>query len=366
MSDSTETLANLANEQRRFAPPAEFAATANVTEEEYARADADRLAFWESAAERLDWGQRWDQVLDWSNPPFAKWFTGATINASVNCVDRHVAAGRGDKVALHWVGEPADDTRDITYAQLLVEVSKAANALTELGVRKGDRVAIYMPMIPETVVTMLACARLGAPHTVVFGGFSSDALASRIVDCGAKVVVTADSGYRRGAPSALKPAVDEAVAKVDADESGDLRVEHVLVVRRTGQEVAWNERDVWWHDVVDAAPEEHTPELHDSEHPLYVMYTSGTTGKPKGILHTTGGYLVGTSYTHWSVFDLKPETDVYWCTADVGWVTGHSYMVYGPLANGATQVLYEGTPDSPHKGRWWEIIEKYGVTIAGV
>ena len=354
---------NLATEDRIFEPPADLAANANLKADAYDRAAADRLGFWGEQAGRLTWDTPFTDVLDWSNPPFAKWFTGATINASVNCVDRHVAAGRGDKVALHWVGEPADDTRDITYAQLLVEVSKAANALTELGVRKGDRVAIYMPMIPETVVTMLACARLGAPHTVVFGGFSSDALASRIVDCGAKVVVTADGGYRRGAPSALKPAVDEAVAKVDADESGDLRVEHVLVVRRTGQEVAWNERDVWWHDVVDAAPEEHTPELHDSEHPLYVMYTSGTTGKPKGILHTTGGYLVGTSYTHWSVFDLKPETDVYWCTADVGWVTGHSYMVYGPLANGATQVLYEGTPDAPHKGRWWEIIEKYGVTI---
>ncbi|MFC6153897.1 acetate--CoA ligase [Nocardioides yefusunii] len=362
MSDSNETLANLAHEQRRFAPPAAFAESANVTEEAYARADADRLAFWEAAAERLDWGQKWDQVLDWSNPPFAKWFTGATINASVNCVDRHVEAGRGDKVALHWVGEPEGDARDITYAQLLDEVSRAANALTELGVRKGDRVAIYMPMIPETVITMLACARLGAPHTVVFGGFSSDALASRIIDCGAKVVVTSDGGYRRGAASALKPAVDEAVAKVDAAD-GDLAVEHVLVVRRTGQDVAWTERDVWWHDAVDTASAQHTPELHDSEHPLYVMYTSGTTGKPKGILHTTGGYLVGTSYTHWSVFDLKPESDVYWCTADVGWVTGHSYMVYGPLANGATQVLYEGTPDAPHKGRWWEIIEKYGVTI---
>lgn len=360
----SETLSNLSREERRFEPPAELAANANVKEEAYDRAASDREAFWAAAAERLDWGQRWDQVLDWSNPPFAKWFVGGTINAAVNCVDRHVDAGHGDKVALHWVGEPADDTRDVTYADLLDQVSRAANALTDLGVRKGDRVAIYMPMIPEVVVAMLACARLGAPHTVVFGGFSADALASRVVDCGAKVIITADGGYRRGAPSALKPAVDEAVAKVAA--SGTHRVERVVVVRRTGQDLGegtWDaERDVWWHDVVDAASPEHVAEMHDSEHPLYVMYTSGTTGTPKGILHTTGGYLTGTSYTHWAVFDLKDD-DVYWCTADVGWVTGHSYMVYGPLANGATQVMYEGTPDAPHRGRWWEIIEKYGVTI---
>jgi acetyl-CoA synthetase len=356
-----QTLSNLLHEERRFPPPANLAAEANVKEEAYARADADRLAFWAEAAERLDWGRRWDQVLDWSNPPFAKWFVGGTINAAVNCVDRHVAAGRGDKVALHWVGEPADDTRDITYAELKDEVCRAANALTALGVQKGDRVAIYMPMIPETVIAMLACARIGAPHTVVFGGFSADALATRISDCEAKVVITADGGYRRGAPSALKPAVDEACAK---SASNGQSVEKVVVVRRTGQEVDVDEsRDVWWHDVVGAASTDHEAELHDAEHPLYVMYTSGTTGKPKGILHTTGGYLVGTSYTHWAVFDLKPETDVFWCTADVGWVTGHSYLVYGPLANGATQVMYEGTPDAPHKGRWWEIIQQYGVTI---
>ena len=298
-------------------------------------------------------------MLDWSNPPFAKWFVGGTLNAAYNCVDRHVEAGNGDRVAIHWVGEPEDDKRTLTYSDLKDEVSKAANALTDLGVEKGDRVAIYMPMIPETIVAMLACARLGAPHTVVFGGFSADALASRVTDCSAKVIITADGGYRRGNPSALKPAVDEACTKVE-----DGIVEKVLVVRRTGQDVDWDDdRDVWWHDVVDGASADHTPEAFDSEHPLYVMYTSGTTGKPKGILHTTGGYLVGTSYTHHAVFDLKPETDVYWCTADVGWVTGHSYMVYGPLANGATQVVYEGTPDTPHKGRWWEIIEEYGVTI---
>ena len=354
----SETLSNLAREERRFEPPADLAAHANVTEEAYDRGASDKEAFWADAAERLDWGQKWDQVLDWSNAPFAKWFVGGTINAAVNCVDRHVDAGNGDKVAIHWVGEPADDTRDLTYAELKDEVCRAANALTDLGVRKGDRVAIYMPMVPEVVVAMLACARLGAPHTVVFGGFSADALSSRVTDCGAKVIITADGGYRRGAPSALKPAVDEAVSKV-----GDL-VEKVLVVRRTGQDVSWDDdRDVWWHDAVGGASAEHEAEMHDSEHPLYVMYTSGTTGKPKGILHTTGGYLTGTSYTHWAVFDLKPETDVFWCTADVGWVTGHSYMVYGPLANGATQVMYEGTPDAPHRGRWWEIIEKYGVTI---
>ena len=359
---SSETLANLSHEERRFEPPEDLAKHANVTADWYDEAADDRLAFWEKQAERLSWDQKWDRVLDWDDPPFAKWFVGGTLNAAYNCVDRHVEGGKGDKVALHWVGEPEDDTRDITYAELKDEVCRAANALTDLGVEKGDRVAIYMPMLPETVVAMLACARIGAPHTVVFGGFSSDALASRVVDCEAKVIITADGGYRRGAPSALKPAVDEAVAKVASEKTGV--VSHVLVVRRTGQDVDWNDEvDVWWHDVVDGASSDHTAEAHDAEHPLYVMYTSGTTGKPKGILHTTGGYLVGCSYTHWAVFDLKAETDVYWCSADVGWVTGHSYLVYGPLANGATQVMYEGTPDSPHKGRWWEIIEKYGVTI---
>ena len=364
MSDdkSSETpqtgLENLMREERRFEPPAELAQNANVTAEVYDEASADRLAFWAKQAERLHWTEPHQEVLDWSNPPFAKWFVGGKLNAAYNCVDRHVEAGNGDRVALHWVGEPADDTRSLTYAELQDEVCRASNALTELGVAAGDRVAIYMPMIPETVVAMLACARLGAPHTVVFGGFSADALASRVVDCGAKVIITADGGYRRGAASALKPAVDEACEK-----AGDI-VEKVLVVRRTEQDVEWTEgRDVWWHEAVGNQSTSHEAQGFDAEHPLYVMYTSGTTGKPKGILHTTGGYLVGTSYTHWSVFDLKPETDVYWCTADVGWVTGHSYMVYGPLSNGATQVMYEGTPDTPHKGRWWEIIQQYGVTI---
>ena len=354
---SQETLSNLLHENRRFEPPADLAARANVTADAYAEADRDRLAFWEKAAERLSWETRWDAVLDWSDAPHAKWFVGGRLNAAYNCVDRHVEAGKGDRVAYHWVGEPDDDTRDITYAELKDEVCRTANALVELGVKTGDRVAIYMPMIPETVVAMLACARIGAPHTVVFGGFSSQALVDRIHDCDARVVITADGGYRRGAPSALKPAVDEALTQCP-----DVRT--VLVARRTGQDVDWTEgRDVWWDDVVGRQSTEHTPEAFDSEHPLYVMYTSGTTGKPKGILHTTGGYLVGTSWTHWAVFDLKPEEDVFWTAADIGWVTGHSYIVYGPLANGATSVMYEGTPDTPHKGRWWEIIQDHKVTI---
>jgi acetyl-CoA synthetase len=354
---SEQTLSNLGHEDRRFEPPEDLARDANVKEEAYERAAKDRLAFWEEAAERLTWGKRWDTVLDWENPPFAKWYVGGTLNAAYNCIDRHVEAGNGDRVAIHWVGEPEDDRRTFTYADLKDEVSKAANALLELGVGKGDPVAIYLPMIPETVISMLACARIGAVHTVVFGGFSSDALVTRINELDARVVITSDGGYRRGSPSALKPAVDEAMAKCP-----DVRT--VLVVRRTGQDVEWNDdRDRWWHDVVDGQSTEHEPEQFDSEHPLYVMYTSGSTGKPKGILHTTGGYLVQSAWTHWAVFDLKPETDVYWCSADIGWVTGHSYIVYGPLANGATSVMYEGTPDTPHKGRWWEIIQEFGVSL---
>ncbi|MDQ1727300.1 MAG: acetyl-CoA synthetase [Frankiaceae bacterium] len=345
----------LLHETRSFAPPAELAANANATAALYDEAAADRLGFWaRQATDRLTWSKPFDEVLDWSGAPVAKWFVGGELNAAVNAVDRHVEAGRGDRVAIYWEGEPEGDTRVITYADLQREVSKAAHALTELGIHKGDRVAIYMPMIPETVVAMLACARIGAPHTVVFGGFSADALSGRINDCDCKAVITADGGYRRGAASALKPAVDEALERCPG-------VEKVLVVRRTGQDVAWNgERDVWWHEIVDRQPDTHAAEAHDAEHPLYIMYTSGTTAKPKGILHTTGGYLTHVAYTHWAVFDIKPETDVYWCAADIGWVTGHSYIVYGPLINGATSVMYEGTPTET---RWWEIIEKYRVTI---
>jgi acetyl-CoA synthetase len=350
MSESTEL------EGRRFPVPEQLAAQANVGADVYERAAQDRLGFWAEAADRLTWTQKWDEVLDWSNPPFAKWFVGGKLNVAYNCVDRHVEAGHGEQVAYHWEGEPGD-TRTITYAQLKDEVCKAANALVELGVQTGDRVAIYMPMIPEAVVAMLACARIGAVHMVVFGGFSSDALASRITDSGAVLVITSDGGYRRGAPSALKPAVDEAVGRTDS-------VRNVLVVRRTEQDVEWTDgRDLWWHDVVDRQSTEHTAEAFDAEHPLYIMYTSGTTASPKGILHTSGGYLTQVAYSHWATFDLKPDTDVFWTSADIGWVTGHSYIVYGPLANRATSIMYEGTPETPHRGRWFELIEKYKVTI---
>ncbi len=346
----------LSTESRRFDPPAELAAHANVTAEAYERAAADRLGFWAEQAQRLQWDRPWDEVLDWQ-PPFAKWFVGGQLNVAVNCVDRHVDAGNGDRVALHWVGEPEDDTRDITYAELQRLVSQAANGLEALGVRAGDRVCIYLPMVPEAVVSMLACARIGAAHSVVFGGFSAQALVDRITDAEAKVVITADGGYRRGSASALKPAVDEALQRCPS-------VTNVIVVQRTKQDVEWVEgRDLWWHDAVEGQSEQHQAQAFDAEQPLFLLYTSGTTGKPKGILHTSGGYLTQAAWTHWAVFDLKPETDVYWCTADVGWVTGHSYLTYGPLANGATQVMYEGTPDAGGRDRWWSIIEKYGVTI---
>jgi acetyl-CoA synthetase len=353
----SETLANLSHEDRKFPPPEDFAAKANVKADAYDEADSDRLAFWAKAAERLSWDTKWSEVLDWSDPPFAKWFVGGRLNVAYNCVDRHVADGHGDQVAYHWEGEPGD-TRSITYGELKDHVCKAANALKSLGVQTGDRVAIYMPMIPETVVAMLACARLGALHTVVFGGFSSTALSDRIIDCAARVVITADGGYRRGAASALKPAVDEALKKCP-----DVR--SVLVVKRTGQDdIEWNDgRDVWWHDAVESASAEHECEFFDAEHPLFVMYTSGSTGKPKGILHTAAGYLTQVAWTHHAVFDLKPDEDLYWCGADIGWITGHSYIVYGPLANRATSFMYEGTPNTPNEHRWFEMIEKYKINI---
>ena len=355
VDSSGDSIENLGSESRTFPPSAEFAAQANAKAGIYDLAESDRLAFWESQAKELTWEKPWDSVLEWK-APYAKWFVGGKLNASFNALDRHVLAGRGDRVALFFEGEPGD-TRTITYADLLVDVKKAANALIEIGVNAGDRVAIYMPMIPEAAVAMLACARIGAAHSVVFGGFSADALLSRIQDADAKVVITADGGFRKGAAFALKPAVDEAL-------KGKTNVEKVLVVKRTGQETAWNNAtDIWWDEIVNRQSPEHTAQAFDAEHPLFILYTSGTTAKPKGIFHTTGGYLTQAAFTHRAVFDLKPEKDVYWCTADVGWITGHSYVVYGPLINGATQVMYEGTPDTPHKGRMFEIIQKYGVTI---
>ena len=355
MSENQESLANLGHENRLFPPSAEFVAQANAQAAMYDEAEKNHLGFWEKQAHELQWDAPWTTVLDWK-VPFAKWFVGGKLNASVNALDRHVTAGRGDRVAFFFEGEPGD-SRTITYAQLLTEVKKTANALIELGIKDGDRVAIYMPMIPEAAIAMLACARIGAPHSVVFGGFSADALLSRIQDADAKLVITADGGYRKGVAFALKPAVDDAL-------KAKTNVAHVLVVKRTGQETHWeNNRDVWWHDIVDRQSADHVAQSFDSEHPLFILYTSGTTAKPKGISHTTGGYLTQVAYTHKMVFDIKPETDVYWCTADVGWVTGHSYVVYGPLINGATQVMYEGTPDTPHKGRIFELIEKYKVSI---
>ena len=350
----SEALSNLGSENRTFAPTEAFASQANAKQEIYERADKDYLAFWEEQAGNLYWHKKWDQVLDWQSP-FAKWFIGGKLNASYNALDRHVLEGRGDRIAFLFEGEPGD-SKQITYSQLLTEVKKCANALTSLGIKSGDRVAIYMPMIPEAAIAMLACARVGAAHSVVFGGFSADSLLARIQDADASLVITADGGFRKGSAFALKSIVDEAL-------KGETNVKNVLVVRRTGQEVSFTNRDIWWHELVDKQSSEHEAEAFDSEHPLFILYTSGTTAKPKGIAHTTGGYLTQAAFTHKMVFDLKPEKDIYWCTADVGWITGHSYVVYGPLINGATQVIYEGTPDTPHKGRIFEIIEKYKVTI---
>ena len=342
-------------ERRTFPPDPAFSAQANAGPELYAEAEADFEAFWAARArERINWTKPFETTLEWELP-FAKWFVGGELNVAYNCVDRHVEDGLGDKVAYHWIGEPGD-TRTITYAELQREVSKAANALLELGVRTGDRVALYMPMIPELPISMLACARIGAPHTVVFGGFSAEALSGRINDCGAKVLITADGGWRRGTKVNLKRNADEALASAPT-------IEHAIVVERLGDGAEMVEgRDLWWHDLVDRQSDACPPVPVDSEHMLYLLYTSGTTAKPKGILHTSAGYLLGTSYSHEMIFDVKPD-DVYWCAADIGWVTGHSYIVYGPLANATTGVMYEGAPDTPAWDRWWQIIEDYKVTI---
>ena len=349
---------NLLHEERRFEPSKEFAANAIAQPEIYERAKADRLEFWATEARKLHWHKPFTQTLDWSNAPFAKWFHDGELNISYNCLDRHVEAGWGKRVALFFEGEPGD-TKVFTYLDLLIEVKKAANLLLKMGIEPGDRVAIYMPMIPEAIIAMQAVARVGAVHSVIFGGFSADSLASRIQDAEAKLVITADGGYRKGKASLLKPAVDEALA-----DNKCPTVENVLVVNRTHSKVDWVEgRDHWWEEELRTVDSEHVAEGFNAEHPLFILYTSGTTGKPKGILHTTGGYLTQASYTHKNVFDLHEGQDVYWCTADIGWITGHSYVAYGPLANGATQVIYEGTPDSPDWGRWWDIVQKYHVNI---
>jgi acetyl-CoA synthetase len=352
----TDTIEALLEENRTFTPSEEFRARARVSDDSLHReAEADPEAFWARQAEHyLTWYRRWDRVLDWQMP-FARWFDGGALNASVNCVDRHVAAGRGDRIAYHWEGEPGD-TRTITYAELLGDVCRFANALRALGVRRGDRVGIYLPMVPELPVAMLACARIGAAHSVVFGGFSADAVADRMNDAQAKVLITADEGWRRGRTVPLKENADNALRNCAT-------VSDLVVVRRTGNPVAWTEgRDHWWHDLVAAQPTTCEPEQMESEDLLFTLYTSGTTAKPKGIKHTTAGYLLYAMFTHDMVFDIQPET-VYWCTADIGWVTGHSYIVYAPLGNGCTSVMYEGTPDYPDKDRFWSIVEKYSVTV---
>jgi acetyl-CoA synthetase len=340
----------------RFPPPPEFAAQANAGDPAiYDEAEADFEAWWEKWAKELDWFEPWQTVLDW-NPPWAKWFKEGKLNVSHNCLDRHVQAGKGDKVAYHWIGED-DSRRDVTYSELLDTTQRFANVLKDLGVQKGDVVGIYMPMIPETPAAMLACARIGATHNVVFGGFSAEAVKERMDFSDAKVLVTCNTSLRRGKPGPMKANVDEVI--------GDLpKLEHVIVVKRTADDCPMQEgRDIWWHEACEQASPECPAEALEAEHPLYILYTSGSTAKPKGILHTTGGYLAGCYATMKLIFDLKPERDVWWCAADIGWVTGHSYIVYGPLANGVTSVMYEGAPDYPDKDRWWSIVEEQKVTI---
>jgi acetyl-CoA synthetase len=356
MSDSHNTIDDLMLENRKFPPSAEFKRQALVTDTGmYDDADEDYQGFWaRQSHDLLTWSSDWTTICEWELP-FAKWFVGGQLNVTYNCLDRHVEAGRGDKVAFYWEGEPGD-SRVLTYADLLDEVQRFANALKSLGVAKGDRVNIYLPMIPEAAIAMLACARIGAAHSVVFGGFSAQSLSDRINDAEAKVLITADGGYRRGDVFPLKSAADEAIATAPS-------IDHVVVVRRGGNEIEMVDgRDHWYHDLIAAADGDCPAEPMDSEQLLFLLYTSGTTGKPKGIMHTSGGYLTQTAFTHKYVFDLHPETDVFWCTADVGWVTGHSYIVYGPLANGATSVMYEGVPNFPANDRFWAIIEKYKVT----
>jgi acetyl-CoA synthetase len=350
-----DAIEDLLHEDRTFPPPAGFTAGARTSDRSlHEAAEADRLAFWAEQARHLDWAEPFTEVLEWELP-YARWFHDGKLNVSANCLDRHVEAGHGDQVAYHWEGEPGD-TRTITYAELLDDVQRAANALTELGVGKGDRVAIYLPMIPELPTIMLACARIGAPHSVVFAGFSAQALRDRINDAECTVLVTADGAHRRGQVFPLKEHADEALTDTPS-------ITHALVVRRTGTEVSMTEgRDVWWHDVVPRQEADHPAPAHDAEDLLYLLYTSGTTGRPKGIMHTMGGYLTQVAFTHREVFDLRPDTDVYWCAADIGWVTGHSYIVYGPLANRTTSVMYEGAPNFPAEDRFWEVIERYGVT----
>ncbi|CAN5881288.1 acetate--CoA ligase [soil metagenome] len=349
-------MSDAANSEGIFAPPQDFVDQANVADTAvYDEAEEDFEAWWESHARQLRWMRDWDTTLEW-DPPYAKWFTGGKLNVSDNCLDRHVEDGYGDQVAFYWEGEPGD-TRTITYADLLAEVSKFANALKGMGVGKGDPVTIYLPMIPELPVAMLACARIGAPHSVVFAGFSAQSVIDRVEDADSKMLITADGSYRKGNVVPLKESADKAMDGTD-------KIEHCVVVKRTGEQVAFTEgRDAWYHDLIDEADDDCPPEAMDAEDTLYLLYSSGTTGKPKGIQHTTGGYLTQVAATHRLVFDLKPETDIYWCAADIGWVTGHSYIVYGPLANRATSVMYEGAPDTPDKDRLWEIAEKYEVTI---